>query len=39
MKAKEVIKENHPLTETPLYQAFPILYPVLGCCSKDKSAN
>jgi hypothetical protein len=30
-----MISEAHPLSDTPIYVAFPILYP-FSCCCRDK---
>jgi len=29
--AREIIKENHPLNETPLHVAFPVFTPFASC--------
>jgi hypothetical protein len=39
-EAKVIIAKNHPLINTPLHQAFPVLGKVISCClccvNKDK---
>ena len=34
--AYEIIDENHPLNQTPLEKAFPILKPFIKCCKKEE---
>jgi len=35
--AKEIIKENHPLAETPKYVSFPVLTPCKSCLEDHKT--
>ena len=35
--ARQIIKENHPLNETPVHVAFPILTPFAKC--RDKKTD
>lgn len=37
--AKLIIKENHPLNETPVHVAFPVLKPFANCFSKNTTVS
>lgn len=37
--AKLIIKENHPLNDTPVPVAFPIFKPIVNCFCKNSAVS